>query len=790
MSSKKTALPLLLCAALLVGLLALPASAASGALPFTDVSSEDWYYEGVDFCCRECLMNGTGGTSFSPDMSLSRAMLATMLHRLDSAPAVTSTEKFTDVQAGSWYDAAVSWAAAKDILQGGGDGTVSPEAPLTMEQMGLMVDRYLKDKGFDSSLEKLMEDSGAPDAQDADEVSRGYAAAALAELSRYVRVEKAKLVDPADVPFDFAESIAKEKKNTPLVPQAADVPLSIQDEKGASGSVLTASVQEDKPNDLYLNAYVAGNQITVTSKDPIESAESSESGKLTVEKDSFTFTPAAIQASKPTDEVITVTMADKDKTVYKIHTVHEQLPVMEITASEVADKNAGIYDFALDKFLLRVNTNGELVYYRNVNCAGEGMVENFACQPTKDGKFFTYFVELRVEFRNTNGGYSSGMYAVMDENYADVEQLTLLPNTKENNTHGEGYLDQHECVVLGKGHYLNLSYTPLKVDNLPDSAPGVDGSTTGYVWAGIFQEVKDGKLVAEINTADYPLLYESAVEKRDYAHSTDQGVDVELNQGGTVHSLAEGFMDYVHPNSLDYSLNADGSVNKLLVSMRDQCAVYQFDLKTGAIDWILGGKDSTLTGYNDYSTARKDESGNRFNALTYGQHFARYMDRAEDGTVGDPTLISVFDNQTGDAPFRIVPPAPVMAPNLTRTFTVKVDAKAGTATVDNVVNGVDLNKLSKGYHIASHCGSVQYDDETSVTIGWGLHGVVDNIGPQAPKGTITDEGFDDLRQGSRPVFTEYDMTEGKITFELYATRNTNLQSHEPFFSYRTYKTAG
>ena len=83
-------------------------------------------------------------------------------------------------------------------------------------------------------------------------------------------------------------------------------------------------------------------------------------------------------------------------------------------------------------------------------------------------------------------------------------------------------------------------------------------------------------MVNEVNTADYPLLYESAVEKIDYAGSTLDGIEVAVGEN-TVFSLADGIMDYVHVNSVDYTLDENGDVDKILVSMRDQCAVYQFD---------------------------------------------------------------------------------------------------------------------------------------------------------------------------------------------------------------------
>ncbi len=73
-------------------------------------------------------------------------------------------------------------------------------------------------------------------------------------------------------------------------------------------------------------------------------------------------------------------------------------------------------------------------------------------------------------------------------------------------------------------------------------------------------------------------------------------------------------------------------------------------------------------------------------------------------------------------------------------------------------------------------------------MGWGLHGVNDNLGPMLPEGTMKDAGFDDLRIGSRPVFADYDPVADTITFELSGTRDPKLESHEAFFSYRTYKS--
>ena len=597
-------------------------------------------------------------------------------------------------------------------------------------------------------------------------------------------------IDYAKVPFDYAADIAKEKAAVAIVPQAADIDLTAEDANGASGVVLVGASDTADTENYYLNAYVAGSTLKLAGKGDvtIASANSSLLGDLVVADGKVAYVLSKMDAADPVDEVLTITMSN-DK-VYKIHTLPEMIPDISITGEGVAADDAGIYTFVVDKFCMRVDTDGKLIYYRDLNCTGHSlMAEGFAPQVIDGKTYFSAFVELRPEFRNAQGGYSSGMYLVMDENYKDIDQLTLFPNEDPNHTHGEGYLDQHEFVMIGENHYLLLSYTLHEVNNLPKSLKGIDGTSRTYVWAGIMQEVKDGKVVAEINTADYPLLYESAVEKNDYEGVTLDGVDVVVGQN-TVHSFADGIMDYVHVNSLDYTLDADGTVDKLLVSMRDQSAVYQFDMDTAAIDWILGGKASSLTGFEAYTSDRKDDKGADFKALTFGQHFARYANRKADGTIDGNPEISVFDNQTGTAPFLANPPAPVgMYPTLTRTFKATIDESANTAVISNVIDGLALSTNGK-YHIASHCGSVQYDSATSVTIGWGLHGVIDNIGAFAPQGTIQDAkaGFDDLRQGSRPIFTDYNEKDGTISFELSVTRNPKYSSPDALFSYRTYKT--
>ena len=121
------------------------------ALPFTDVPQGSWYYEAVGYVYEHGLMSGTGGSLFSPDMTTSRAMIVTILYRLEGSPAVTAANSFGDVAAGQWYTDAVLWANANGIVTGYDNGMFGPEDTITREQMATILFRYAGYKGYDVS---------------------------------------------------------------------------------------------------------------------------------------------------------------------------------------------------------------------------------------------------------------------------------------------------------------------------------------------------------------------------------------------------------------------------------------------------------------------------------------------------------------------------------------------------------------------------------------------------------------------------------------------------------------
>lgn len=130
--------------------------------PYKDVDPSKWYHEAVDYAIANGLMNGVSSTAFAPDGTLSRAMLVTILYRLEGQPAAAGENPFDDVADGTWYTDAVIWANANGIVKGFGDGTFLPDANITREQMAAIIYRYAQFKGYDVS--KTTDISGYNDA--------------------------------------------------------------------------------------------------------------------------------------------------------------------------------------------------------------------------------------------------------------------------------------------------------------------------------------------------------------------------------------------------------------------------------------------------------------------------------------------------------------------------------------------------------------------------------------------------------------------------------------------------
>ena len=121
-------------------------------LPFTDVGRGDWFFDDVRYVYETGLMNGVSATRFAPYGSTTRGMIVTILYRMEGQPAVSRDCPFTDVASGSYYERAITWAAANGIVTGHSGTIFAPDASITREQLAAILYRYAVYKGLDVSV--------------------------------------------------------------------------------------------------------------------------------------------------------------------------------------------------------------------------------------------------------------------------------------------------------------------------------------------------------------------------------------------------------------------------------------------------------------------------------------------------------------------------------------------------------------------------------------------------------------------------------------------------------------
>lgn len=110
---------------------------------FTDAPAEaNWAHEGIDFVVGQGLMDGVGNGLFAPNGAMDRAMLVTVLWRLEGKPEASSEADFADVPSDTWYTAAVAWAREAEIVYGVGGNCFDPTGEVTREQTAVILCRY------------------------------------------------------------------------------------------------------------------------------------------------------------------------------------------------------------------------------------------------------------------------------------------------------------------------------------------------------------------------------------------------------------------------------------------------------------------------------------------------------------------------------------------------------------------------------------------------------------------------------------------------------------------------
>ena len=123
-------------------------------LYYTDVPVDQWYHLSVDYVTAKGIMQGEGNKTFKPEVTLTRAELATILYNYEKKIVNGGVEpvrgeantKFSDVKDGEWYEDAIKWAASHKIVLGDGEAdgnTFRPDDSVSREEMVTMLHRYV-----------------------------------------------------------------------------------------------------------------------------------------------------------------------------------------------------------------------------------------------------------------------------------------------------------------------------------------------------------------------------------------------------------------------------------------------------------------------------------------------------------------------------------------------------------------------------------------------------------------------------------------------------------------------
>lgn len=129
-----------------------------------------WSHAGLDYCIDHGYIAGTSATTVTPDGECTRAMIVSILYRVQGEPAKVNgyelkklAAPFDDVERGRWYTDAIWWAKLTGVVSGMSPSTFAPDDPITRAQLAVILYNYTK-QFAPESLTETGSLAGFPDA--------------------------------------------------------------------------------------------------------------------------------------------------------------------------------------------------------------------------------------------------------------------------------------------------------------------------------------------------------------------------------------------------------------------------------------------------------------------------------------------------------------------------------------------------------------------------------------------------------------------------------------------------
>ena len=124
----------------------------AASIEFKDIEKNSWYSEAVKYVTEKQIMNGVSDNEFAPDDFMTRAMLVTVLYRMENSKTVDKNAAFSDIENNSWYTDAVIWAYENKIVNGVSDTLFAPNENVSREQLATIICRYAQFKNISTEI--------------------------------------------------------------------------------------------------------------------------------------------------------------------------------------------------------------------------------------------------------------------------------------------------------------------------------------------------------------------------------------------------------------------------------------------------------------------------------------------------------------------------------------------------------------------------------------------------------------------------------------------------------------
>lgn len=271
-------------------------------------------------------------------------------------------------------------------------------------------------------------------------------------------------------------------------------------------------------------------------------------------KDNEELNLGKIDINKESKIIIEVTYINMQKIEFVVNTLPSIFPEYKAEGESKYDGDyyMSTYSFEYDDnhYIFKTNKKGEITYYKKTNMVSF----DFKKETNKLGETrYMYLEATAIAFEGTTSLLPCDL-VIMNEEYKEIERVKYLD--KEGNYIS---LENHTYHYIDDGHYILATYKNRKKE--------IEGKTV-YLSDCLIEEIKDGKILWEFDSGEYPELYRAST------------VGEEMN------SFVKKYKDYIHINSIW----VDEKDKNIICSFRNIDGLLKIDRKTGKIIWTLGGK--------------------------------------------------------------------------------------------------------------------------------------------------------------------------------------------------------